>query len=254
METLIIDKKNNIATVTLNRPEQKNALDLTMSRELNEAFQELDKDVDVEAIILTGSGNVFCAGIDLTSIQTGERKEIYAIEGGFTGFIKTEFSKPVIAAVNGHAFAAGFEIILACDLIITTNRAKFGLPEVQRGLLAGAGGLIKLPQIVPNVIANELALTGEPITADRAYELGVVNTVAPHEQVYSGAVNMAKKIISNPNNAVNAALQLVRASSSFSEKEVWELNEKLSDEVYNHSNAKEGMDSFLNKRVPKWQK
>lgn len=253
METLLIDINNNIATVTLNRPQNRNAVNLQMSKELATTFQELDNNSSVRAIILTGAGNVFCAGVDLNSIKAGERKAIYSIDGGFSGFIKNEYSKPVIAAVNGHAFAAGFEIILACDLVISTNRAKFGIPEVKRGLLAGAGGLIRLPKIVPNNIANELALTGNPISAERAYELGIVNKIVPHEEVYSHAIKLAKQIISNPSNAVDSSLRLVRSSALLNEQEVWELNDRLADEVYNHQNAKLGIDSFLNKTMPDWE-
>jgi enoyl-CoA hydratase len=180
------ERRKNIEILTINRPEARNAINGDVSEAMSAALDELEADKECLAVIITGAGDrAFSAGMDLKAFASGELGRIASVPGGFAGVTQRDFPKPLIAALNGHALAGGCEIMLACDMVVAAHHATIGIPEAKRGLIAGAGGLIRLPRRLPLAIALELAMTGEPISATRAYELGLVNRVVASEAVLS---------------------------------------------------------------------
>jgi enoyl-CoA hydratase len=250
--TLERERRGKVEILRLNRPEARNAINPETSREIEAALDEIEADRDVWCVIITGAGPVFCAGADLKVVASGRGVEIMTERGGFAGFVQRELTKPVIAAINGLALAGGFEITLACDLVVASEDAKFGLPEVQRGLLASAGGPIRLAQRVPLAVALELTVLGEPMGAARAHELGLVNQVVPAEQVLDAALAMAERIIANSPTAVRGGRTLVRAAADATDSEAWDLNRRIMREVGSSPDAIEGATAFVEKRAPNW--
>ena len=250
--TLERERRGKVEILRLNRPEARNAIDPETSREIEAALDEIEADRDVWCVIITGAGPVFCAGADLKVVASGRGVEIMTERGGFAGFVQRDLTKPVIAAINGLALAGGFEITLACDLVVASEDAKFGLPEVQRGLLASAGGPIRLAQRVPLAVALELTVLGEPISAARAHELGLVNQVVPADQVLDTALAMAERIIANSPTAVRGGRTLVRAAADATDAEAWDLNRRIMREVGSSPDAIEGATAFVEKRAPNW--
>ncbi len=178
-------------------------------------------------MVLTGRGEVFCAGADLKVVAQGKANDIARGKGGFGGIVTRDFPKPIIAAVNGPALAGGFEIVLSCDLVVAAQTARFGIPEVKRGLMAAAGGLIRLPKRVPLAIALELAMTGDPSTRQRALQLGLVNRVVPAAAVVDEAIALAERIGENSPIAVRNSRRLVREAAELSEAEGWKRTTEL---------------------------
>jgi len=250
--TLERERRGKVEILRLNRPEARNAINPETSREIEAALDEIEADRDVWCVIITGAGPVFCAGADLKVVASGRGVEIMTERGGFAGFVQRELTKPVIAAINGLALAGGFEITLACDLVVASEDAKFGLPEVQRGLLASAGGPIRLAQRVPLAVALELTVLGEPMSAARAHELGLVNQVVPAEQVLDAALAMAERIIANSPTAVRGGRTLVLAAADATDSEAWDLNRRIMREVGSSPDAIEGATAFVEKRAPNW--
>jgi enoyl-CoA hydratase len=250
--TLERERRGKVEILRLNRPEARNAINPETSREIEAALDEIEADRDVWCVIITGTGPVFCAGADLKVVASGRGVEIMTERGGFAGFVERELRKPVIAAINGLALAGGLEITLACDLVVASEDAMFGLPEVQRGLLASAGGPIRLAQRVPLAVALELTVLGEPITAARAHELGLVNRVVPADQVLDAALAMADRIIANSPAAVRGGRTLVRAAADVTESEAWDLSRRIMREVGSSPDAIEGATAFVEKRAPNW--
>ncbi len=201
-------------------------------------------------IVITATGPVFCAGADLKVIASGGGADIMTKRGGFAGLAWREVSKPLIAAVNGAAVAGGFEIALACDLVVAADTAVFGLPEVQRGLLASAGGPIRLAQRVPLAVALELTLLGEPITAARALELGLVNRVVPADRVLDEALALADRLVANSPAAVRGARELVLGAADADRAGAWALNRRIMHEVAASPDGIEGARAFVEKRTP----
>ena len=247
------ERRGRTEILTLNRPEARNAMSPELSLALDQAFDELDGDTEVLAVVITGNGPVFCAGADLKVIASGNAAGINAPVGGFGGLAWRDFSKPVIAAVNGPAVAGGFELVLACDLVVAAEHAVFGLPEVQRGLLAAAGGPIRLAARVPLPTALEIVITGDPIPAARAYELGLVNRVVPADRVLDEALALAERIGRNSPAAIRAGRALVRGCVDATEAEGWELTRRLSQDVFASGDAIEGATAFAEKRDPVWK-
>jgi enoyl-CoA hydratase len=168
-----VESDGDVLVITIDRPEARNAVNLTVAEGIAAALDRLDSDAELRVGILTGAGGTFCAGMDLKAFVAGERP--YVAERGFAGIVQGPPRKPIIAAVEGWALAGGFEIALACDLIVAARDARFGIPEVKRGLVAAGGALIRLPRRIPYHVAMELALTGDPVGAERAYELGIAS-------------------------------------------------------------------------------
>lgn len=255
---VLVERRGHVMIVTINRPEVRNAVNEAVCRGVGDALEEAEHDRDVRVVVLTGAGDkAFCAGADLKAITRGERiipadRE----EWGLAGYVRHYISKPTIAAVNGVAMGGGTELALASDLIVAAESATFGLPEVQRGLIAGAGGAFRLVQQVPFRIGLEMLFTGEPITARQALELNLINRVVPDTEVLKEALALAEKIASNAPLAVQAskriALRMVNGGRP-DEAPLWELTAKEVVAVSRSHDAQEGPRAFAEKRPPVWQ-
>jgi enoyl-CoA hydratase len=216
------------------------------------ALDEWEPDDQIQAVVITGNGPTFCAGADLKLIAAGRGAEMATARGNFAGLVRRNYPKPIIAAVNGPAFAGGFEIVLACDLVVAAEEAQFGIPEVKRGLFAAAGALIRLPKRVPLALATELAITGDPIDAERALQLGLVTRVVPLADVVDAALELAARIAANGPLAVRKTLQMVREAVDLTEEEAWPRNFELAMEVFASKDSIEGATAFAEKRPPRW--
>jgi crotonobetainyl-CoA hydratase len=257
---LTVDRHGHTLVLTINRPEARNAIDVAVTRALGDAMEAAEADPRVRAVVLTGSGEKsFCAGADLKAIARGD--ELGPTTGkrarwGFAGYVSHHISKPTIAAVNGTALGGGTELVLASDLAVAAEHATFGLPEVKRGIMAGAGGLFRLPAQIPRKIAYELMFTGAPIDARRALELGLVNRVVSAEQVLESALELAEVIAENAPLAVQAskrvAQQIVDGAVA-ADGRLWELSAKERALVRVSEDAKEGPRAFAEKRRPVWR-
>jgi enoyl-CoA hydratase/carnithine racemase len=246
------ERRGHVEILTINRPEARNAVNGDVARGFEAAFDELESDRDVWAIVVTGSGDVFCAGADLKKIASGEANDLYTKRGGFGGFVTRNIDKPLIAAVNGSALAGGFEIVLACDLVVAAENAEFGLPEVMRGLFAAAGGLIRLPKRIPQAAAMEIGIVGNQISAARALELGLINRAVPKERVLDVALELADAVCANPPTAVRNARRLIREAVDLPESEAWTRSNELAIEVFSTGDSLEGARAFAEKRAPNW--
>lgn len=248
---VVVEQQGPVQVITINRPEQKNALDARTSRGIADAVDELDATDDLRAGVLTGAGSTFCAGMDLKAFLAGERP---SIEGrGLAGITMTPPSKPLVAAVEGWALAGGFELLLACDLIVAAETARFGVPEVKRSLVAGAGAALLLPRRVPFAQALELLLTGEPISAARAAEIGLVNRVVPEGDARESALELAGIIGRNGPLALTATKQIAYQGQDWSMDEAWERQAAIVEPVMNSEDAREGAAAFAEKREPVWK-
>ncbi len=253
MALVSFEPRGNVALITLNRPDARNAISPEVSQEMAGLLDRIETDDALRAVVLTGAGEVFSAGADLKVVAQGRGMEIARGKGGFAGIVTRDFPKPVIAAVNGPALAGGFEIVLSCDLVVAAETARFGIPEVQRGLMAAAGGLIRLPKRVPLAIALELAMTGDPIDAPRALSLGLVNRVVPHDRVVDEACALAERIGENSPIAVRLSRRLVREAAELPETEGWRRTNELALEIFASGDAVEGATAFAETRKPVWK-
>jgi enoyl-CoA hydratase len=226
---VLTERRGPILLVTLNRPHVRNCFDAALAHGLAGAVDELDRDDGVSAGVITGAGPGFSAGLDLTAFARGDSA---FLEGrGFAGIVTAPPSKPLIAAVEGFAVGGGLEVALACDLIVAADDALLGLPEVRRGLIAVGGGLLRLPRWIPRNVAMEMALTGAPITAQRGYELGLVNRVAEPGRAVDSALDLAALIVRNSRPAVMASKQIAVASASWGEGEQWRRQDDVARPV-----------------------
>src|SRR5213076_1069604 len=216
---VLTERRDNVLVITLNRPEARNAVNLPLAEGIAAGLDELDADDGLSVGVLTGAGGFFCAGMDLKAFVTGERP--WVGDRGFAGIVQRASRKPLIAAVEGFAVAGGFEIALACDLIVAARGAKLGIPEVKRSLVAAGGALMRLPRRVPYGVAMELALTGDTITAERAYELGVINRLAEPGQAVEAALELAARIAPNGPLALDATKRILQLQRDWSEDEFW---------------------------------
>jgi enoyl-CoA hydratase len=249
---LVREQRGRVAILRINRPDAKNAVNGTVAQAMEAALDACEADDETWVVVLTGTGDVFCAGADLKRVAKREGGQLATKRGGFGGITTRDFPKPLIAAVNGHALAGGFEIVLACDLVVAAADANFGIPEVKRGLLAAAGGLIRLPKRIPTATAMELALTGDPIDADRAFELGLVNRVVERAAVLDAAVALAERVCENAPIAVRNSRAMVREARDLTEAEAWPRNYELAMEVFATKDSIEGATAFAEKRAPRW--
>ncbi|MGH9047325.1 MAG: crotonase/enoyl-CoA hydratase family protein [Acidimicrobiales bacterium] len=251
---ILRERRGQVEVLTLNRPEARNAVNGEVAKQMTAALDDLDKDGEVRVIILTGAGDkAFCAGMDLKAFGAGGGGSIGAGAGGFAGFARRSVPVPVIAAVNGPALAGGFELVLACDLVVAAENAIFGIPEAKRGLLAAGGGLVRLPKRVPLATAMELALTGDSITAQRGYELGLVNRVVPADRVMDESLALAGRIIENAPLSVRYSREITIQAAEVSEEEAWKLSDEATAKVFTSADAMEGPLAFAEKRAPNWQ-
>lgn len=250
-QVVLVDVADGIMTVTLNRPKAKNAANLALAEGVAAAMDELDSNDSIRVAIITGAGGTFCSGMDLKAFVSGE---VPAVKGrGFAGITEQPPKKPLIAAVEGYALAGGFEVAMSCDLIVAAEDAKFGIPEVKRGLAAAAGGLVKLPRQMPSRLAMELALTGDFIGAQRAYDAGMINQVVKSGTALDAAKALAAKIAANGPLAVAISKQVVTESADWSSADMWEKQQALVMPIFTSEDAIEGATAFAEKRAPVWK-
>jgi enoyl-CoA hydratase len=244
---------NRVAVITIGRPEARNAVDGAVARGIENAIDRMEADPECWAGILTGEGPVFCAGADLKAIASGHAAGLRTERGGFAGLVRRERTKPLIAAVDGPALAGGFEMVLACDLVVASRRAVFGLPEVKRSLVAAGGGLFRLPRTVGPKVAMELILTGDPIAAELAYELGLVNVLVDPGEALEGARSLAARIVVNAPNAVWASRSVASQAMSEEDATLWKLTAEAFAKVGKTDDFIEGPRAFIEKRPARWQ-
>lgn len=250
-DEVLTERREGVLVVTINRPEAKNSVNGAVAAGIAAALDELDADDELRVGVLTGAGGTFCAGMDLKAFLRGEAP---TVEGrGFGGLTEAPPRKPLIAAVEGWAVAGGFELLLACDLVVAAESAHLGVPEVKRALVAAAGAAMLLPERVPQAIALELLLTGDPITAQRAAELGLVNRVTPEGGALDGALGLAATIAANGPLAVAVTKQVAREARRWPADEAWQRQADLALPVFVSQDAQEGATAFAEKRPPLYQ-
>ena len=252
MSEVLTERRDGVFVMTINRPDARNAVNGAVAEGMAAAMDELDSDDDLRVGIVTGAGGYFSAGMDLKAFASGEGSP-YAGDRGFAGITQRAARKPLIAAVEGFALAGGFEIALSCDLIVAARDARFGVPEVKRSLVAAAGALLRLPKRIPYHLAMELALTGEPIGAERAYEIGIVNRLTDTGGSLDAAVELARVIEKNAPLALIASKQIVQHAVDWTEEEGWAKQGEISGPVFVSEDAREGATAFAEKREPVWR-
>jgi enoyl-CoA hydratase len=252
---VLFETRGRVAIFTLNRPDRRNAVDPDVTAQMNELVSRFEGDSDLWVGIVTGAGDeAFCAGADLKEIAEGRLSEIVDVEPyGFAGVVRGARRKPLIAAVNGYALAGGCEIALACDIVLASEHARFGLPEVRHGIIAGAGGLQRLPRIVPPLRALELILTGRTIDAREALSLGLVNEITALADLRPRAVEVAQAIAANAPIAVRESLAVARLAISDGEDAAWRRAAEAWQLVLASQDASEGPRAFAERRKPVWQ-
>ncbi|MFA7584764.1 MAG: enoyl-CoA hydratase-related protein [Novosphingobium sp.] len=247
-------RDDHIAIVTLNRPDKRNAINAAMAHAIDAIVKTTETDDEIWVTIITSSGGpAFCAGADLAEAAAGRGHELVTKDGGFAGFVDSKRAKPWIAAVRGAAIGGGLEISLACDIRVCAENTLFGLPEVKRGLLAGAGGAYRLARHVPRGIALEMLATGDPITAERAAHWGLANAVVPDEQVLATAIAMAQQICTNAPLSVRETLAIGRASIECTEDELRTMTDTAVARLMETRDFHEGPRAFMEKRAPRWE-
>jgi enoyl-CoA hydratase len=248
---LTTEVRDHVLVITLNRPQAKNAFDAALSEALSAALDRFEEERGQRVAVLTGAGGSFSAGMDLKALLRGERS-FTKTRGGF-GILAKPPDKPLIAAVEGHAVAGGFELALACDLVVAAEDAKFGLPEVKRGLVAVGGALFRLPKRIPYHVVMELALTGESRPAEYFHRLGLVTRVVPRGQALEGAIELANTIAANAPLAIAATKRILRKSHEWTEEAAWPEHREMARPALTSKDAREGALAFAEKRAPKWQ-
>jgi len=246
-DEILIETRGRVRIITMNRPKARNAVNTALGTALVAAIEELDGDGDVTVAVLTGAGGGFSAGMDLKA---------FAKEGppkGFSQFLQQGSRKPMIAAVEGFALAGGLEIALTCDLIVAAKRVKMGIPEVNKGLFAAGGALFRLPRRLPYSTAMEMALTSEPMTAEEAYDRGLVVRLAEPGKAVDVALEIANRIAANAPLAVAASKQIMRDTCGLTEADCWRFQAPHMTQVFASADAKEGATAFAEKRKPKWK-
>jgi enoyl-CoA hydratase/carnithine racemase len=248
---VLTERRDGVLVVTLNRPDQRNAVNAALAEGVGTAMDTLDADPELRVGVLFGAGKGFSAGMDLKAFVRGESP--YYGDRGFAGLCQRPPAKPLIAAVEGFALAGGLEIALACDLIVAASGARLGIPEVKRGLSAAAGGLVRLPRRIPFHVAMELALTGDPIDAERGAALGLVNEVAPPGGALHAALALAERITANGPLALIASKRVIVEQQDWSLDELWQKQGEITGNVNASEDAREGATAFAEKRAPVWK-
>ena len=248
---VLTERRGSTLLITLNRPDARNAVNAALASGVAGALDELDSDAELQVGVITGAGNGFCAGMDLKAFVRGESPHV---EGrGFAGIAERPPRKPLIAAIEGFAVAGGFEVALSCDLLVAARGAKLGIPEVKRSLVAAGGALLRLPRRIPYHLAMELALTGEPILAERGAELGLINRLAEPGGAVDAALELADTIAANGPLALDASKRILVESAEWSEDAAWQRQGEIAGPVFVSEDAREGATAFSEKRAPVWK-
>ncbi len=250
-DEVLVERHGAVQVITINRPEARNALNGAVAVGIRDAADELDADGDLRVGVLTGAGGTFSAGMDLKAFLKGETPSFPG--RGLCGITQTPPRKPMIAAAEGWALAGGFELALACDLVVAGASARFGVPEVKRALVAGAGGALLLAQRIPRALALEMLLTGDPIDARRAAEIGLVNRVVDDGQALQAALELANTIAANGPLAVTATKEISNSGGDWSAAERWDRMARRMQPVFTSQDAQEGARAFAEKRAPVWK-
>src|SRR5450755_1128327 len=250
-EPVLTEVIDAVAVITINRPEARNAVNGAVARGIAAAIEEFDGRADIRVLVLTGAGGNFSAGMDLKGFLAGDAP--VAGDRGFGGITERPPAKPVIAAVEGYALAGGFELVLACDLIVASEAARFGLPEVRRGLVAGAGGLLRLPRRTPYHLAMEIALTGEHFPAQRLQATGLVNQVVPAGEALAGAMQLAQRVVPGAPLALAATKAVITRAADWDSGEAFARQAEIINPVFTSADAREGAAAFAQKRPPAWR-
>jgi enoyl-CoA hydratase len=250
-EPVLTEVSDGVAVITVNRPEARNAINGAVARGIAAALDDFEARADVRVLILTGAGGTFSAGMDLKGFLAGDAPIVPG--RGFAGLAQQRPTKPLIAAVEGYALAGGFELVLSCDLVVASEDAKFGLPEVRRGLVAGAGGLIRLPQRIPYHLAMEIALTGGHFPAARLQEAGLVNAIVAPGQALAGARELAAQIAQNAPLALAASKRVIVESADWDSVSAFDRQTEIIAPVMRSADAIEGAVAFAEKRAPNWR-
>jgi enoyl-CoA hydratase len=248
-----LEHRGPYAVVRINRPEARNAINGEVARGIEDAIDEIEADDGVWVGILTGEPPVFSAGADLKEINAGNGAKLQTERGGFAGIVRRERTKPMIAAVDGPALAGGTEIVLACDLVVASTTATFGIPEVKRSLVAGAGGLFRLGRKLPLNIAMELALTGDPITAEVAHHHGLVNRLVEPGQALDAAIALAEQVCANAPLAVRASRRVIVEATHAPDEIGWKMSVEAMAAAVQSEDFREGVTAFIEKRPPRWK-
>jgi len=248
---VLTERRDRVLVITLNRPDQRNAVNAAVAEGIAAALDELDADAELSIAVITGAGKGFCAGMDLKAFVAGESP--YAGDRGFAGITQRASVKPLIAAVEGFAVAGGLEVALSCDLIVAAQGARLGIPETKRGLVAAGGGLLRLPRVLPRNVAMEMALTGEPIAAERGHELGLVNRLAEPGKALDTALDLAGQIAQNGPLALAASKRILTESADWPDAEFFERQGQIAGPVLASEDAREGSTAFAEKRAPVWK-
>ncbi len=248
---VLTERRNGVLVITLNRPDARNAVNAALAEGVGAALDELDADDELRVGVLTGAGKGFSSGMDLKAFVAGESP--YVEGRGFAGITRRSSRKPLIAAIEGFAVAGGFEVALSCDLIVASKGARLGIPEVKRSLVAAAGALFRLPRRIPYHLAMELALTGDPIDAERGHQLGLVNRLAEPGGALDAALELAGDIVKNGPLALIASKEIVQGSRDWTEEESWEKQGPIAGPVMGSEDAREGAIAFAEKRDPVWK-
>ena len=247
-QEVIIDIENGVMTITMNRPEAKNAMNKSMAEGMSAAFDQFEADSDIRVAILTGNGGTFCSGMDLKGFLKGESPSVK--DRGFGGLSHYVPAKPLIAATEGYALAGGFELVLSCDMVVASRATKFGLPEVKRSLVAGAGGVFRLPQQIPERIAMEMVMTGDHYSAERMYECGLVNALTDEGKALEGAKELAARIAINGPLATAASKKIMKEYKTWPHDEIWARQQEIMNPVFASDDAREGLPLLLKNALP----
>jgi enoyl-CoA hydratase/carnithine racemase len=250
-QAVLQERRERILLITINRPDQRNAVNAAVANGIAAALDELDQDPGLSVGVLTGAGKGFCAGMDLKAFVAGERP--YVEGRGFAGITQRSAEKPLIAAIEGFAVAGGLEVALACDLLVAARGAKLGIPEVKRSLIAAGGALLRLPESLPRTVVMELALTGDPILAERAHELGLVNRLTEPGQALETAFDLARAVAVNAPLALAATKRILTESVDWPASEFFDRQRVISDPVFASEDAREGSRAFAERREPVWR-
>jgi enoyl-CoA hydratase len=248
---VLTERRDGVLLITLNRPQVRNAVDAAISQGVGDALDALDGDPELSVGVLTGAGGFFCAGMDLGAFVRGET--VHHPTRGFAGITRRGPRKPIIAAIEGFAVAGGLEVALACDLIVAAAGAKLGIPEVKRSLVAAGGALLRLPRRIPYHVVMELALTGDPVQAERLHELGLVNRIADPGRAVEVALDLAASLARNGPLALAASKQILQEQQDWDTAEMWQRQDAISGPVFASEDAREGASAFKEKREPVWK-